>query len=340
MFRYILKRIGLLILTMIIIITVVFFLLRLMDGYPKAIETAVSNAKTSAEADAILAAYNPEPNAFLAYFNYMGNAFQGNFGVYYDDVTKTIPQTFFSPMKYTMLIVGPGFLIGTLFGTVFGFISGYKRGKWQDVTVNVVATLFVSVPSFVLATFLIVFGHKMGLPISFTSAQRTGETLLAVILPIFIIAITSFSTLTYYIRNEVVTVLSSDFIVIARAKGVSEKGIFFKHILRNVSLPFITIVFPSFLGIIFGSMIIEMFFEVPGSASVFSTAVTKRETNIIMFSTMFFTAFSLLIQLLIDVLYVVFDPRISMGQKSRLSISKRVKARISRKKELKEVENA
>ena len=334
MLKYIFKRIGLLVLTMIIIITVVFFLLRIMDGYPKAIEVKIAAAKPN-QIKSILASYNPEPNAFIAFFNYIANIFHGDFGKYYTDVTKTIPKIFFGPMKYTMLIVGPAFLIGTTFGTVFGFISGYKRGKWQDITVNIVATFFVSVPSFVLATFLLLFGNKIGLPISFTNAQQAGKTALAVIMPITIISITSFSTLTYYIRNEVVTVLSSDFIVIARAKGASEKGIFFKHIIRNVSLPFITIVLPSFLTLMFGSMIIELFFDVPGSASVFATAVTDREVNIIMFSTMFFTAFGLGVQLLVDILYVVFDPRISMGGSTRFSISRRLKAKKLREKDKK-----
>ena len=218
MTKYILKRIMLLAVTMIIIVTIVFFLLRLMDGYPKAIETQLANAKKPAEMDAILASYDHESNSFIAFFNYIGKIFKGDFGIYYNNTTKTIPETFFGPMKYTMLIVGPAFLIGTTFGVVFGFVSGYKRGKWQDITVNIVATLFVAVPSFVLATFLLLFGNKIGLPVSFTDAQKVGKTALAVIMPIAIISITSFSTLTYYITNEVVTVLSSDFIVIARAK--------------------------------------------------------------------------------------------------------------------------
>ena len=87
-------------------------------------------------------------------------------------------------------------------------------------------------------------------------------------------------------------------------------------------------------------MIIELFFDVPGSASVFATAVTDKEIDVIMFSTIFFTAFSLSVQLLIDVLYVVFDPRISMGQSSRFSITKRIKAYRMRKKEMEGVKNA
>ena len=334
MAKYILKRISLLILTMIVIITVVFFLLQLIKGYPVSIETELDKAKTPDEAKAILASYHQGGSSFSAFVSYIKNMFHGNFGTYYEDPTKTIPQMFFKPMKYTMMIVGPAFLMGTIFGTVFGFISGYKRGKWQDISVNIVATFFVSVPSFVLATFLLLFGSKVGIPIDFVGAERIGKTLLAVILPILIISITSFSTLTYYIRNEVVTVLTSDFITIARAKGLSETQILFKHVIKNVSLPFITIVLPSFITIIFGSMIIEMFFNVPGSASVFATAVTQREKDVIMFSTVFFTALSLAIQLLVDILYVVFDKRISLGKSSRFSIERRVRAKQSRDKEM------
>ena len=334
MFKYLLKRILLLILTMVVIITVVFFLLQLVKGYPKAIQSQLDQAKTKDEIDGILASVKAGDNSFVEFFQYIKNLFHGSFGTYYADPSKTIPQMFFKPMKYTMMIVGPAFLIGTIFGTIFGFISGYKRGKWQDITVNIIATFFVSVPSFVLATFLLLFGTKVGLPIDFVGAQMIGKTLLAVVLPIIIISITSFSTLTYYIRNEVVTVLTSDFITIARAKGLSESQILFKHVIKNVSLPFITIVLPSFITIIFGSMIIEMFFNVPGSASVFATAVTQKEKDVIMFSTVFFTALSLLIQLTVDILYVVFDKRISLGSSSRFSIERRFKAKQSRKKEI------
>ena len=331
MFKYILKRIGLLFVTLVIIVTVVFFLLQLVKGYPSAIEAKLESVKTDSERNAILAAYSESSNSFGAFWEYISNIFTGDFGIYYQDPSKTIPEIFFKPMKYTMMIVGPAFLLGTTFGVIFGFISGYKRGKWPDIAVNVFATFFVAVPSFVLATFLILFGNKIGLPIDFQDAQRAGKTTLAVILPILIITITSFSTLTYYIRNEVVTVLTSDFIVIAKAKGLSGKQVFFKHVIKNVSLPFIAIVLPSFITIIFGSMIIEMFFNVPGSASVFSTAVTAKEKNIIMFSTIFFTSFGLLVQLLVDVLYVVFDRRISLGTSSRYSLVTRFKARRSRK---------
>ena len=330
MFKYILKRIGLLFVTLIIIVTVVFFLLQLVKGYPTAIESKLDKAKTPQEINSILASYSQEGNSFEAFWNYISNVFSGDFGLYYQDTSKTIPEIFFKPMKYTMMIVGPAFLLGTTLGVIFGFISGYKRGKWPDIAVNLFATFFVAVPSFVLATFLMLFGTEVGLPIDFRDAQRAGKTFLAVILPILIITITSFSTLTYYIRNEVVTVLTSDFIVIAKAKGLSDTQVFFKHVIKNVSLPFIAIVLPSFVTIIFGSMIIEMFFGVPGTASVFSTAVTQKEKNIIMFSTIFFTALNLIIQLLVDVLYVVFDRRISLGKASRLSISRRIKARKSR----------
>ena len=332
MFKYILKRIGLLFITLVIIITVVFFLLQLVKGYPSAIEAKLEAASNNPAAiKGILLSYSQESNSFVAFWSYISDIFNGDFGLYYQDTSKTIPEIFFKPMKYTLLIVGPAFILGTTLGVIFGFVSGYKRGKWPDIAVNIFATFFVAIPSFVLATFLVLFGNEIGLPIDFQDAQRAGKTTLAVILPILIVTITSFSTLTYYIRNEVVTVLTSDFIVIAKAKGLSGKQVFFKHVIKNVSLPFIAIVLPSFITIIFGSMIIEMFFNVPGTSSVFATAVKQKEKNIIMFSTIFFTAINLIIQLLVDVLYVVFDRRISLGKTTRFSIVTRIKARRNRK---------
>lgn len=337
MLKYILKRLGLLTITLVIIIVAVFFLLQLMPGYPKAIQTQIDQAKTQQEVKAILASFQPKSNVFERFGDYISGIFHGDFGKYYTSPSTSIATLFLKPMKYTLVITGPAFLIGTLFGLVFGFIAGYKRGKWQDISLNLFATFFIAVPSFVLATFVLAFGRKVGLPVDWQNAQLLGKTFTILLLPIFIITITSFATLTYFIRNEVVEVLTSDYINIARAKGVSETGIFFKHVVRNVSIPIVAITLPSFIGIVMGSLIIEVFFGIPGSSHIFANAIQEKETYVVMFSTVFFTALGLLISIVTDVIFVLLDPRIKLAEASKRPLILTIKAYFNRQKQLKEL---
>ncbi len=184
-----------------------------------------------------------------------------------------------------------------------------------------------------LATFIILFGRKVGLPVDWQTAEQLGKTATVIILPIAVISVSSFATLTYYIRNEVVEVLSSDYISIARAKGVSEARLFFKHILRNVSIPLVAIVLPSFVYIVMGSMVVEIFFGIPGSSHIFANAISNREIYVVMFSVLFFTALGLIVQILTDVIYVLLDPRIKIAEASRRPLIKTAKAFILRLKE-------
>ena len=144
---------------------------------------------------------------------------------------------------------------------------------------NIFAIIFVAIPSFVLAILLLLFGSKFGWPTDFKKTIGTPRMLFAALLPIFVLTVTSFATLTYYVRNEVVEVLTSNYIVSARAKGASETRILFKHVFRNVSIPMVTIILPRFVSLIMGSLIIEMFFNVPGSAHVFAGAVRSKEKD-------------------------------------------------------------
>lgn len=335
MLRYILKRILLLTIALFVIITVAFFLMQLIPGYPKPIEDKILAAKNPDQVAAIINEYKLNDNAFVKYGDYIGGLFHGDLGTYYRSPSQSIWQLFMGPMKYTMMVSIPAFIMGTLLGISFGFISGYNRGKLPDVLVNIIAVFFVSVPSFILAIALILIGSTTGIPIEFARDSDNFWTQLgSMILPIIIMTLTSFATLTYYIRNEVVEVLSSDYITIARSKGVSEKRLLFKHVLRNVSIPMVTIIFPSFVFLITGSMVMEMFFGVPGSASIFAQAVQQREVYVVMFSVLFFSALSMLTSLFVDILYVSLDPRIRLAEKNKKSFLSKVKNIYSREMSL------
>jgi len=116
----------------------------------------------------------------------------------------------------------------------------------------------------------------------------------------------------------------------ARSKGLNERQIFFKHVMRNISIPAVTIILPRFIFIIMGSFVVEMFFQVPGAASMISTAATTYEYNVIMFSVIFFTSLSLILNIVLDIIYVLLDPRIKLAEPTNKSFIKYMKSKKQR----------
>ncbi|NQZ66176.1 MAG: ABC transporter permease [Mycoplasmatales bacterium] len=347
MFKYIIKRLLLALLTIVVGLTIVFFLLRAIGKEPTAITEKISAASLGEKnlspeqiAQSVYNEYNYNPNisSFSAFGEYIKNIFKGDFGYNFTNPTKTIPQQFSEPLKYTFLVSGTGFVFGTILGVTFGIFAGYKRGKLPDIALNVLSIIFVAVPSFVLASLLIIIANKTNWPTEFMSKEFAGglwPMLKTLIIPISIITIFSFATIIYYVRNEVVEVLKSDYVATARSKGLSEYKIFMKHVMRNISIPAVTIILPRFVFIITGSFVIEQFFQVPGTASMFSTAVTRYEYNVIMFSVIFFSSLSLLVAILMDLLYTILDPRIRFAENSNFSLFKKAQKHSLRRKNAK-----
>ncbi|WKX02340.1 ABC transporter permease [Candidatus Mycoplasma mahonii] len=285
--------------------------------------------------------YHPDWNVFSQLGNYLSNLFtKGDFGKYYGNPTDSIPYLFRKPLKWTLIIIGPSFLLGSLIGMIFGIFAGYKRGKTPDIVLNILSIIFVSVPSFVLAALVAYIASKNNFEVIFKGPEIVGwaETFKLLLLPSLLITITSFSVITYFVRNETIEVLSSDYISSARSKGLTEWNIFRKHVFRNISLPIMALMISRLLFVIFGSLIIEVFFGVPGISSMFATAITKLEINVLMFSIMFFTTISLLLSILIDVLYAVLDPTIRIASKES-SRNSWIRMHIKRKRHKKYIIN-
>ena len=351
--RYILKRIILFLLTIIIVIIATFFLTRAISKTPNAIVDQISqriqqsrnpNPQQITQAVYNEMGYHPDWSPFKAFGHYIKNIFQGNFGKYYAKPSGTLLYHFASPLKWTFLVSGLGFVFGTIIGLAFGIFAGYKRGKLPDILLNIIAIVFVAIPSFVLASFIALLASQSNWPIEFLGPALSNsfwKTFQTLIIPIGIITVTSFATITYYIRNEVVEVLKSDYVITARSKGLNEVQIFLKHVFRNISIPAVTIILPRFMFIIMGSFVIELFFQVPGAASMLSTAATTYEYNVIMFSVIFFTSLSLFLNIILDVIYSILDPRISLAEKSNRSFIRSLINKRLRKKDrvIKEIKN-
>lgn len=265
--------------------------------------------------------------------------FHGDFGVGYGNqfTGRTIPAIFFGPMLFTISIAAPAFIISVIIGTALGVWSGYRRGTYVDASINLFTRFFIALPSFVLAPFFILFGILVGLPTRFASASEgasAGLVIASSVLPILVLVFGSLAGYVTYARNETIRVLSSNYILIAKAKGLRPIDIFFKYVLKNISIPLMSLVLPSFIFLLSGSLVIESFFAVPGTSVLFINAFPNGEINIVMFSSFFFAILSISSKLIVDIVSILLDPRIKIANKNPYSLGRQLKAYLLRKKDL------
>lgn len=330
MFNYVFKRIGFALLALFILITLIFFLGQLIPGFP----FDLTNQDTPESIQSKLEQYGLNDNLIIQYFRFWTNLFTtGKFGQSYRS-SEPIHETFFKVMPYTISISSIAFILGSFLGITFGIIAAVYRGKWQDTVINIFSVFFISVPSFVLATFFIRIASNNHWPIWFPSIGSEGfevkKLLQASILPISALTISMAPPLVYYTRNEMVDVLNQDYIKTALSKGNSYASVIFKHGLRNCLIPIISVCLPMFLIVVGGSIIIERFFGVPGIADQLVSAVQKKEVFLLMFNALIITGIYYFLSIVCDVLYTVIDPRIKLAENNSISLFKKISSSFNR----------
>ncbi|MFV8474343.1 ABC transporter permease [Mycoplasma sp. Z631] len=379
MWKYILKRIGFAIVTLVAITCVVYllvaqfsdnpFALKAMQAQQAAGSSGNSTAKELRDLYDKSVQYHLIPNnlnyeqvketwmtmklsPFIRFGYWIQNLFTNQtnpFGVPYDQTifqqtdTTSISQYFFKYLKYSIIITLPAFVIAAILGITLGIVAGYKRGSVFDAGINFFALVFIALPSFVIAPILISILFSVNIPPQFINfnnqtdveAYGVGKMIVSWIPPIAIIVLGSLSGYITYTRNQVITVLTSNYILIAKSKGLSKREIFFKYVLRNISIPLAAILIPSYIGLLSGGIVIETYWNVPGTSQVIAQAFPRGEINIIMFSTVFFTTLSLFTTIIVDISFAILDPRIKYTSASPYSYTKFMLARRERNKQFK-----
>lgn len=300
MTRYVIKRVLLAILTVFLISAITFFVMHMVPGGPFNREKALDPA-TIAALEARNHLDKPLPEQFLLY---MGNLLKGDFGVSLKNgrnITDIIKDSFPVSAKLGLMAIS----LALVCGIIFGSLAALMRNKWPDRLIVFFSTLFTAVPSFVLATLLLlVFAIKLEwFPV--WSATEVHYTLPVIALSAYPMAYT-----TRLAKTSMLDALSQDYIRTARAKGVNRWKVIFKHALRNSLIPVITYAGPQIAYIITGSMVVETIFTVGGIGSKFVSAITNRDYTLIMATTIFLATLMVLANLICDLLYKVVDPRI------------------------------
>ena len=302
MVKYFAKRLGMMLAAMLAIIVLTFCLMHAVPGGP-----FTSDRKATPEVEAALnekfGLTDPLPVQLL---RYMGGLLHGDFGPSYKYSGKTVNEfieTFF-PVSAKIGLITVVFVL--LAAIPMGIFAAVKNGKWQDMLIMAVATIGVTIPSFVIASLLIYFfSHQLGWTPAYWDWSATGY-----ILPVVALGGYSVSYLARLMRSSLLEVMGQDYIRTARAKGLSEFKVITRHALRNALLPIITVLGPTVAGLLTGSFVIETIFAIPGLGKWFVNGVSQRDYTTIMGITIFYAAFLMAMTLIVDIFYCLIDPRI------------------------------
>jgi len=301
---YIFKRLIYAVLTILLISVITFALMKLVPGGPFLSEKAPSAATTAA----LEAKYGLDQPPVKQYLTYMKGVLQGDFGPSIKKRGQEVSDIITRGFKVSARIGGIAILTSVLVGIPLGCIAALKRGKWQDNTILVVATTGISMPSFITASFLIIFfGEKFGL----TYGLDTGAHY---IMPVIALAFFPTSYIMRLIRSSMLDVMGQDYIRTARSKGLAQPMVLFKHALRNAILPVITYLGPAIAYTLTGSFVVERIFTIPGLGNEFISSITNRDYPMIMGTTLFLAAFIILLNVIVDIAYKFVDPRITFAK--------------------------
>ncbi len=291
------------VISLFIIITITFFLMKLMPGSP------FNDEKLSDEQKTILnEKYGLNEPLPVQYANYMKNVVKGDFGNSFQYDNQPV-WDLIKPRLVPSLQMGLfAMVIGVIAGVILGVVAATRQNTWVDYLATFISVIAISVPSFVLAVLLqYIFAVRLQwFPVAGWEGISTA------ILPSLALSAVVLATVARYIRAEMIEVLSSDYILLARAKGNSTSRVLFGHALRNALIPVITILVPMLAGILTGTLTIENIFGVPGLGDQFVRSITTNDFSVIMAITLLFSTLFIVSIFIVDVLYGLIDPRIRL----------------------------
>lgn len=289
--------------TLFIVATITFFSMHLIPGGPFA------NEKLSDQAiEMINERYGLNDPVTVQYGRYMGDLLQGDLGMSYKRLGFSVNEIIGEKFPVSAKLGAIAILIALVVGIPAGAIAALKRNTIWDRILMFISTLGIAVPGFVLGTVLL---YVLG--INFKLLPTIGlSTPLHYIMPAFALSFYPMSYITRLMRSSMLDVIDQDYIKTARAKGLSEMGILFKHALRNAILPVLTYAGPMAAGVLSGGFVIEKIFSIPGLGQYFINSIMSRDYSVIMGTTIFYAFLLIAMNLIVDILYGVIDPRIKL----------------------------
>lgn len=306
--KYIGKRLLISVVTLFVILVVLFLIVKLLPGSP------INNERLSeAQRAAIEARYGLDQPILTQFVNYVKNMLTGDFGVSYN-MYKDMPVSSLvgSAAKISFLYGLSAVVIGGILGTLLGIFAALHKNTIWDTLATVISVIGVSVPSFVFAMMiLILFASKLHIfPTQYSSMNPIGSS----IMPVMALSVGVIANVARFTRTEMVSVMNSEYMTLAEAKGLDSKTLIFKHALRNALIPVVTILGPILVNLMTGTMVVEKICGVPGLGKLLINSILSNDVNIILACSFLYAAMYIVMMLIIDVSYGIIDPRIRLGK--------------------------
>lgn len=301
---YIIKRLLLAIVTIFLVITITFFVMHSIPGGPFLSEKSPSAAVTAA----LEAKYGLDKPLSEQFFTYLKGVVRFDFGPSIKQRGRVVSDIIAEGFAVSAKVGFSASILAIIVGVILGSIAAVNRNKILDKAIMVISTASVAMPSFIIATLLLlVFCVKTNI------FPANGNEAGGLILPVVALSLYPMAYIIRLTRSSMLDVLGQDYIRTARAKGVSTKKVIFKHALRNALTPVITYAGPMIAFVLTGSLVVEKIFAVPGLGKYFVSSIINRDYTMIMGTTIFLATLVIIMMLLSDILYKVFDPRVDFS---------------------------
>ena len=302
MAKFLLKRVLMMLLTLFLIALLTFVLMHAVPGGPFTGDKQVSKAVM----EALNEKYKLNDPLWKQFLDYIGGLLRFDLGPSFKYQGKTVNDFIINGLPYSAKLGAITLVFVLLASIPMGIVSALRNGKWQDMLLMALATIGVTIPSFVIATGLIyLFSFKLGWTPVYGVDSWHGY-----ILPVIAMGGYSVSFLARLMRSSLLDVMGQDYIRTARAKGISETRVILKHALRNALIPVVTVLGPTVANLLTGSFVIEKIFAIPGMGGYFVNSVSQRDYTTIVGMTVFYAAFLIAMVFIVDLFYCLIDPRI------------------------------
>lgn len=309
--NYILKRLGQSIIVVFIVTVVVFGLMHMLPGDP--IQIYLGDTATPEQIQYYNQMFGLDQPLYVQYFKWIGGLFRGEMGTsitYSIDVKELLLKRVICTLSVTV----PAFILALAIGVVFGVVTATHRGKMLDSVLTSIANVGIATPTFWIGIILVyIFALKLGwLPVQgyVAFSESPSEYFRCLVMPVIVLSLGHLASTTRQTRSSMLEVVGQDFIRTARAKGLPEKTVTFKHALRNALIPVVTMLGGAIGGLIGGTVVIENLFNIPGVGSLMLTAIINKDYMVVQNVTFVIALTVVICNLLVDILYGYIDPRI------------------------------
>lgn len=304
MTKYLLKRIAILLATLWVVITLSFFLMQIMPGTP------YNSPKLTDEMIAMMnKQYGLDKPLWQQYLKYLMDILHGDFGTSYQSVNQSVTKLILQRLGVSVHLGIQALVVGVSGGLLVGAVSARNKNNKIDGFLSIVSTLGISVPAFIIGLLLLDYlGFKWALlPLS------GWGTFAQTILPTLGLAIPVFAQVTRFFRSEMIETLNTDYIQLARAKGLTNRQVTNRHAYRNSMIPVLTLIGPMAANILTGSALMEQIFSIPGIGQLFVTSIPTKDYPVIMGTTIVYAMMLMVAILITDVVISLVDPRVRLS---------------------------